>query len=97
MMPRSLIILRWMCLVWILVMAAGVGLAAGLPEPDKITKEELLPLLGKQEVSVIDLRLPREWDASDIKLKGAVREDPFKPGQWLDKYPKDKMLVLYCD
>jgi rhodanese-related sulfurtransferase len=84
-------------LTWTYILAAGVTLAAGLPEPDKITKEELLPLLGKQDVTVIDIRLPREWDASDIKVKSAVREDPFKPGQWLDKYPKDKMLVLYCD
>ncbi len=97
MMTRSATILRRVCLVSILVVASGVALAAGLPEPDKITKEELLPLLGKPDVTVIDLRLTREWDASDIKLKSAVREDPYKPGQWLDKYPKDKMIVIYCD
>jgi len=84
------------CFVWVSLVAADVALAAPL-EADKITKEELLPLLGNADVTIIDLRLPREWDASNIKVKSAVREDPMKPGQWLDKYPKDKMLVLYCD
>ena len=81
---------------WVSLIAAD-RVAAALPEPDKITKEELLPLLGKADVAIIDLRLPREWDSSNVKLKCAVREDPMKPGQWLDKYPKDKMLIIYCD
>ena len=84
------------CFVWVSLMAGDFALAAP-PEADKITKEELLPILDKPDVTIIDLRLPREWDASNIKVKCAVREDPMKPGQWLDKYPKEKMLVLYCD
>ncbi|HME46211.1 MAG TPA: hypothetical protein VKF36_24220 [Syntrophorhabdales bacterium] len=85
------------CFAWVSLIVADLALAAPPPEADKITKEELLPLLGNADVAIIDLRLPREWDASNIKVKSAVREDPMKPGQWLDKYPKDKMLVLYCD
>ena len=84
------------CFAWVSLIVADLA-AAALPEPDKITKEELLPLLGKADVAIIDLRLPREWDSSNVKLKCAVREDPMKPGQWLDKYPKDKMLIIYCD
>ncbi len=84
------------CFAWVSLIVADLA-AAPLPEADKITKEEVLPLLGKVDVAIIDLRLPREWETSDIKLKGAIREDPMKPGQWLDKYPKDKMLILYCD
>jgi rhodanese-related sulfurtransferase len=82
--------------VWVSLIAAGLALAA-MPEADKITKEELIALLGNPDVTIIDLRLPGEWDVSKIKVKCAVREDPMKPGQWLDKYPKDKKLVLYCD
>jgi rhodanese-related sulfurtransferase len=89
-------ILLLTCFVWVSLISADLALAAP-PEADKITKEELLPLLGDPDVTIIDLRLPREWDTSDIKVKCAVREDPMKPGQWLDKYPKEKMLVLYCD
>ena len=81
---------------WVWLIAADLVVAA-VPDPDKITKEELLPLLGNADVAIIDLRLPREWEASNVKLKSAIREDPMKPGQWLDKYAKDKMLIIYCD
>ena len=92
---RSQGVIFWICLVWISLIAGDLALAAP-PEADKITKEELLPLLGKPDVTTIDLRFGRDWYDSNIKIKCAVREDPMKPGQWMDKYPKDKMLVLYC-
>jgi rhodanese-related sulfurtransferase len=53
-------------------------------------------LLGRQDVVVIDIRFGRDWNDATLKIKGAVREDPMKPGQWLDKYPKDKMMIFYC-
>jgi hypothetical protein len=92
--PRPLVIFR-ICLVWIALIAADLVLAAP-PEADKITKEELLPLLGKPDVTIIDLRFGRDWYDSNVKIKCAVREEPMKPGEWMDKYPKNKMLVLYC-
>jgi hypothetical protein len=61
-----------------------------------MTKEALKPLVGNLDVTIIDLRFGREWYGSDMKIKGAVREDPMKPGQWMDKYSKETMLVLYC-
>ncbi len=61
-----------------------------------MSKEALKPLLGSPDVTIIDLRFGRDWYDSDIKIKGAVREDPMKPGQWIDKHPKDKTLVFYC-
>ena len=94
-MGRKGAILR-ICLVWISLLAGDFVLAAP-PQADKMTKEELLPLLGKPDVTIIDLRFGRDWYDSDIKIKGATREDPMKPGQWIDKYPKEKMLVFYCD
>ena len=83
------------CLVWISLVTAGPALAAP-PQAEKITKEELLPLLGKPDVTIIDLRFGRDWYDSNLKIKCAVREDPMKPGLWMDKYPKDKMLIFYC-
>ena len=65
-------------------------------EAPMMTKEALKPLIGNPDITIMDLRFGREWYGSDVKIKGAVREDPLKPGQWMDKYPKDKMLVLYC-
>ncbi len=81
----------------VLLSTAVCGQAPGTAEAGIITKEELLPLVGKPDVTIIDLRFGRDWYDSKIKIKSAVREDPMKPGQWLDKYPKDRMLVLYCD
>ena len=86
-----------LCLIYLVcisLIAVDLGLAAP-PQADRITKEELLPLLGSPEVTVIDLRFGRDWYDSAIKIKCAVREDPMKPGQWMDKYSKEKTLVLY--
>ena len=69
---------------------------AAPPQPDKMTKEELLPLLANPDVTVIDLRFGRDWYDSDIKIKGAVRENPMQMNEWMNKYPKDKTIVFYC-
>jgi hypothetical protein len=87
--------LLWICLVWLFLVPAGVALSAPL-QADPITKEELKPLLGRPDVVVIDMRFGHDWNDATLKIKGAVREDPMKPGQWLDKYPKDKMIIFYC-
>lgn len=65
-------------------------------EAPKITKEELLGVLGNSDVIVIDVRLGGDWDGSELKIKGAVREDPKNIGSWVDKYPKEKTLIFYC-
>ena len=61
-----------------------------------ITKEQLLPLLGKPDVIVIDVRTNYDWDKSKVKIPGAVREEGMKFASWMNKYPKDKTIVLYC-
>jgi hypothetical protein len=85
----------WICLIWLSLVPADVALAAP-PQADPITKEELRPLLGRPDVVLIDMRFGHDWNDATLKIKGAVREDPMKPGQWLDKYPKDKMIIFYC-
>jgi hypothetical protein len=69
-----------------------------LPANDvpRMTKEELKGMLGNPEVTIIDVRANADWTGSNLKIKGAVREDPRKLNTWEDKYPKDKTLVLYC-
>jgi hypothetical protein len=89
-------LILWICLVLISCVAGGLVLAA-VPQADKITKEELVPLLGRSDVVVVDLRFGRDWTDATLKIRCAVREDPMKPGMWIDKYPKEKMLVFYCD
>ncbi|HVN95067.1 MAG TPA: rhodanese-like domain-containing protein [Syntrophorhabdaceae bacterium] len=61
-----------------------------------MTKEQLLPLLGKPGVIIIDVRTKYDWDNSKVKIPGAVREEGMKFGSWMKKYPKDKTIVLYC-
>lgn len=64
-------------------------------EVPRMTKEELKGLIGNPDVIVIDMRLGKDWDASEFKIKGAIRE---RTGDisWANKYPKDRTLVLYC-
>jgi rhodanese-related sulfurtransferase len=61
-----------------------------------ITKEELKSMLGNPDVIIIDVRLDTDWEKSDSKIKGAVREDPEGDVQaWAEKYPKSKTIVFY--
>jgi rhodanese-related sulfurtransferase len=63
---------------------------------EKISKEELVLLLDKSDVNIIDVRMGRDWKKSDQKIKGAVREDPYEIETWAKKYSKDNTIVIYC-
>jgi hypothetical protein len=77
-----------MLLLW-----SSVGVAADVP---RMSKEELKAKLGNPEIVIVDVRAPSDWDRSDLKIKGAVREDPDDAKAWSGKYQKDKTLVFYC-
>jgi hypothetical protein len=62
----------------------------------RMTQQEAKSVLGNPEVIFIDVRAPKDWNASDSKIKGAVREDPSNISSWADKYPKEKTLLFYC-
>ena len=57
----------------------------------RITKEQVLGMLDHSDVIIIDV----QSSGGELKIKGAVREDPKNVSSWIDKYPKDKLLVLY--
>ena len=81
------------------ILLALVALTFGFARADDaqtMTKEQLLPLLGKSDVIIIDVRTKYDWDESKVKIPGAVREEGMKFGSWMKKYPKDKTIVLYC-
>ena len=65
-------------------------------EPPRITKEELKQRLGDPDVVIVDVRAGRDWSKSDRKISGAVREEPDDADAWATRYPKDKLIVLYC-
>ena len=73
--------------------SALTAMAADVP---KMTKEDLKAQLGKPDVIIIDVRIGKDWKASELKIKGAIREDPQKVDSWAQKYTKDKNLVFYC-
>jgi phage shock protein E len=73
---------------------AGSDASAQVP---RMSKEELKAMLGKPDVIIIDVRQPADLAKSTMMIKGAVREDPKQEVKsWVDKYPKDKTIVLYC-
>lgn len=57
---------------------------------------DLKSMLGKAGVVVIDARRDKEWNESDVKISGAVRENPDDVPSWANKYRKDKLVVVYC-
>jgi rhodanese-related sulfurtransferase len=81
------------------ILLALIALTYGVARADgthTMTKEQLLPMMGKSDVIIIDVRSKYDWDESKVKIKGAVRQDGMKFGTWMKKYPKDKTIVLYC-
>ncbi|MEJ2696042.1 MAG: hypothetical protein P8013_05285 [Candidatus Sulfobium sp.] len=57
---------------------------------------ELKSMLSRTGVVVIDVRRDKEWNESDVKIRGAVRENPDDVSSWAGKYRKDRLIVLYC-
>ena len=62
----------------------------------KMTKEELRAKLDSPDVVIVDVRLGKDWKASEEKIKGAVRMDLAGVESLAAKYGKDKTLVFYC-
>lgn len=60
-----------------------------------ISIDELRLLLGNPEVVILDVRHPRDWQASNKKIPGAIRiiDGDFSSIKAADR---DKQFVLYC-
>jgi len=65
-------------------------------EVARVGHEELRAMLGSSDLLIVDVRAAPDWEQSDIKIKGAIREDPGRISEWFSKYPKDKTIVFYC-
>ena len=86
------------------VMALALSLALVFPaavaigqEAPRLDKETLKGWLSDPQVLILDVRQPKDWDGSDKKIKGAVRQDPkAEVKTWAATLPKDKKIVLYC-
>jgi len=85
--------------IGILFVILGMGMyvtSVMSADAPRMTKDELKALLGSPDLIIIDVRLGGDWKESDLKIKGAVREEPRDVESWANKYSKDKTLVLYC-
>jgi len=88
--------LLFIAILFIFLLSGVVMVFAQSGDVPRMTKEELKGLMGKSDVILIDVRSSTDWTDSDMKIKGAVREDPNAVQSWANKYPKDKTLVFYC-
>ena len=60
-----------------------------------ITNQELRSMLGDSDVTILDVRPKQQWKASELKIRGAIYENPNEVESWAERYPKDKTLILY--
>ena len=68
-----------------------------MAEDPKITADELKQRMqAGEEFTVIDVRNPQAWAASDVKAKGAIRMTLDNFEQYLPRIPKGKPIVAYC-
>jgi 3-mercaptopyruvate sulfurtransferase SseA len=74
----------------------GTQLAAATSPVPTMTKEALKAALDNPNVVIVDVRLGKDWKASESKIKGAIRVDADLVPSLADQYPKDKTLVFYC-
>jgi hypothetical protein len=79
-----------------LVVVPLIPCGASAEEAPRITKEEAKALMGSPGVVILDVRAGKDWSASELKVKGAVREDPSDIAKWASKYAPDTTLILYC-
>jgi rhodanese-related sulfurtransferase len=74
----------------------AASLASGDEGFKLISKDQLKEEMGKPDVVVVDVRATNDWDSAQWKIQGAQRQSPAEVKEWIDKYPKDKTIVLYC-
>ena len=79
--------------VLLLLFASSIAWSADAP---RMSKEGLRPLLGLENVVVIDTRLPGDWGASQGKILGAHRRSADEVASWAPDFPKDATIVVYC-
>jgi hypothetical protein len=83
------------CLVIFLGMGMFVSRVLSADAP-RMTKDELKALLGNPDVILLDVRSGSDWKDSDLKIQGAIREEPGQINSWSKKYSKEKIIILYC-
>ena len=94
--------------LWLLLMAVslmlapacagGIGQTTGqeAPQAPRLDPETLKSWLSDPQVLILDVRRSQDWQSSDKKIAGAVRQDPHDVKTWAATLPQGKKIVLYC-
>ena len=87
----------WACFALLMLFSQAVVLRAGdTGEIPRISAHQVKELLGRPDTVIVDVRTDRNWWRSSKKIPTAVREDPSRVDQWIEKYVKDQTLIFYC-
>ncbi len=66
-------------------------------EVQRITVDELKAMLAENKpVTIIDVRSPLTYDATDTKIKNAIRIPLDEIEARLKEIPRDREIVTYC-
>lgn len=85
------------CIALMLLGLGGCAAISTAGDPAaRMDPGELKARLGEPGLQILDVRSPADWEGSDRKIVGAVREDPNTVSEWAGKYAKGDTLVLYC-
>ena len=86
----------FLAILLIFFMVEGCTMFERSVNAPRMTGDQLKAILGNPDLLIIDVRYGKDWTDSDLKIAGAIREDPKAFDSWANKYPKDKTLVFYC-
>ncbi len=83
------------CVVFLLIFGP-TAVAGDTQDVPRISVHQAKKMMGSPDTIVIDVRKYRNWWRSSKKIPTAVREDPSKVNQWIEKYAKSQTLIFYC-
>lgn len=82
--------------VILIVSLLPLGHALAADDIPLMTKDELKAILNAEDVTILDVRLGKDWKSSEFKIQGAIRTDPTQIDKWSENLRKENRLVLYC-
>ena len=82
--------------VMLMVSFLLMGTALAADDIPRMTKDELKAILAAEDVTILDVRIGKDWKSSELKIKGAIRSDPKQIDKWSETQKKGNRLVLYC-
>jgi hypothetical protein len=86
----------WLLVILVSLAVTALGACSSGKNAPRVDKDTVKGWLDNPEVVILDVRAIGDWQASDRKIKGSVRQDPNTVKSWAESLPQDKKIVLYC-